>query len=269
MEQFTDKKREFETTIKRDYVVVKSNEIAQKSRYELSVTEQRAIAFICSMIQPVPESHVYPKPPLQLEYQFEILDYARVCGMPENGKTYEETKSLLKGLVQKVMWLELPDGTETTVNWVSKVWVNKRSGKVKIRIDEDMVSYLFNLKEKFTPYGLLNVLALRSQYSIRLYEMLKSYAYLKTKTFDLEELKKRFMVSDVKSYERYSIFKQKVLNIALREINEYTDLFVLCEAITKGKKVDKLKFIVTLKKPVDRFIAQNRAVMELDGVVRY
>ncbi len=37
----------------RYYHVVKGNELVQKSRYELSLPEQKTIAYICSMIKPV------------------------------------------------------------------------------------------------------------------------------------------------------------------------------------------------------------------------
>ena len=113
--------------------MVKSNAIVQKSRYFLSVSEQKSIAYICSMIKPItPEAKAMQSPycpdsPWQLEYDFNIRDYARICGLAcDNGRIYEETKAILKGLRDKSMWLTLEDGTETTVAWVSRVWTNKK-----------------------------------------------------------------------------------------------------------------------------------------------
>jgi len=185
----------------REYLVVKSNVIVQKSRYVLSVSEQKSIAYICSMIKPItPEAKanqsIYcPDSPWQLEYDFNIRDYAKICGLDcDNGRIYEETKVLLKGLRDKSMWLTLEDGTETTVAWLSRVSTNKKSGKAKIRIDEYMAPYLFDLQERFLSYGLKNILAMKSQYSIRLYEILKSYTFQKYKTFEIDELKCLLMV---------------------------------------------------------------------------
>ena len=38
---------------KREYLVVKGNELIQQNRFELSLTEQKTVAFICSMIKPI------------------------------------------------------------------------------------------------------------------------------------------------------------------------------------------------------------------------
>jgi len=48
--------------------------------------------------------------------------------------------------------------------------------------------YLFNLKEKFTQYQLYNILAMKSAFSVRIYELVKSYTYQKSKTFKIDEL---------------------------------------------------------------------------------
>jgi plasmid replication initiation protein len=232
----------------REYIVAKSNAIVQKSRYELSVVEQRTIAYICSLIKPRTDSDRVNNQPFILEYDFNIRDYARICGLScDNGRIYEETKTLLKGLQQKVMWMTLEDGTETTVNWVNKVWTNKRSGLAKIRLDEDMTPHLFDLQAKFLSYGLKNILAMKSQYSIRLYEILKSYAFQKSKTFEIDELKRLLMVETVKSYGNYNLFKTKVLDVAQEEINELTDITVFFEPILKGRKTVKVNFKIKQK----------------------
>jgi len=249
---------DFEEKIKlyegREYLVVKSNAIVQKSRYVLSVSEQKTIAYICSMIKPItPEAKakqsIYcPDSPWQLEYEFNISDYARICGLDcDGGRIYEETKVLLKGLKDRSMWLTLEDGSETTVAWLSRVTTSKKNGKAKIRLDEYMTPYLFDLQEKFLSYGLKNILAMKSQYSIRLYEILKSYAFQKSKTFEIDELKKMLMVENNKSYENFAALKRRVLVPAQGEINELTDIAVSFEPILKGRKTVKVKFDMKLK----------------------
>lgn len=243
---------------KQNYMVVKSNQLIQKSRYELSVPEQRAIAYICSMIKPRTAFDKIKNSPFELEYQFNIKDYAEICGINDNGRVYEETKSLLRSLTQKVYWITLEDGSETTVNWVNKVWTNKRSGKARVRIDEDMALYLFDLQEKFTEYGLINILKMKSQYSIRLYELFQSYEWQKNKTFDIDELKHLLMVENVKSYVDFGKFRKKVLEVALNEINQFTNLHVSMETETKGRKVVKVKFLI---KDVFKSASKNRQTL--------
>ena len=258
----------------REYIVSKSNQIVQKCRYDFSVTEQRTIAYICSKIKPIEILDRTKGTPFQLEYEFNILDYVRTCGLQDNGKLYEEVKSTLKGLRDKSMWLTLPDGSETTVGWLAKATTNKRSGIAKIKIDEDLAPYLLDLKEKFLSYGLKNVLNMKSQYSIRIYELMKSYhdmkigqtdhrsksEKLKTPqkiewTIDLDELKRLLMVDTIKSYSNFKDFRRYVLEKAQKEINELTDISVYYEPITKGRKTIKVKFTIVSKTGVERLIA--------------
>lgn len=247
----------------REYQVVKSNDLVLKSRYDYSVNQQKTIAYICSMINPIGET--------QLEYDFDIMTFCEVCGVTyRTGRAYEDTRELLKSLVQKVIYITLPDGTETTVNWVQKVWTNKRSGKAKIRLDNDMIPFLFELQSHFLSYGLLNILRMKSQYSIRLYEILKAYhdwqggtkSKISSNTIsfviDIDELKRKLMVDNIKSYSDFSLFRKRVIEMSISEINKFTDLEVLCEPIKKGRKVIQIKFFITNKDTIERItIATN------------
>ena len=251
-------------TIKRDYLVVKANQLIQKSRYEMSLAEQRAIAYICSMIKPVEPSPATYNAPYQLKYEFDIREYAKICGLNLDSTVYDDTRAVLKRLMLKIVELQLPNGDDVMIAWITTAWMNKRSGKVKIQINEYLAPYLFDLQENFTAYALLNVLAMKSQYSIRIYEIVKSHAFKKMVTYELDKLKRILMVDGVKSYVRFPDFRRYVLEPAMTEINEYTDLKVSYEPITKGRKVIKIKFHINKKEAFDRFISQTKATEEID-----
>lgn len=261
----------------REYIVSKSNQIVQKSRYDFSVTEQRTIAYICSMIKPIDALDRANGVPFQLEYQFNILDYCRICGIQKTGKFYEEVKSILKGLRDKSMWLTLPNGSETVVGWLDRVTTNKRSGLATIKIDDRLAPYLFDLQSKFLSYGLKNILNMKSQYSIRLYEMFKSYYDMKigqtdhrdkiekaynpksiSWTLEIDEFKQILMVESIKSYSNIAEFKRRVLEPAQKEINELTDINIYYEYITKGKKTVKIKVNIIAKKNMEKWIVDSK-----------
>lgn len=253
----------------REYKVVKANDLVQKSRFALSVPEQKTIAYICAMIKPIDPVDRANGVPFQLEYEFNIREYCKICGINyENGKNYADIKATLKRLSDRSMWLEIGD-EEVLCRWLAKVRTNKKSGIVHVRIDEDLAPYLFDLQEKFLSYGLVNVLAMKSQFSIRLYELLKSYLIKQsvTKTFDLDELKRLLMVENVKSYSDFSLFRKKVLEIAEREINNFTDIHVSWQTVKKGKKVTAVTFRAVLKSPLERYQANRGVYAELDGIV--
>lgn len=242
-------------SIKREYLVVKGNELIQQNRFELSLPEQKTVAFICSMIKPVDALDRVQGIPFQLEYEFNIRDYCKVCGIDyDNGKNYADVKATLKKLSDRSMWLDDGNG-EVLVRWLAKVRTNKRSGKALVELDRDLVPFLFDLGQRFTQYQLYNILAMRSAFSVRIYELMKSYAFQKSKTFSIDELKHLLMLDNVKSYNRFPDFRRKVLEKAQEEINELTDINIYFEPITKGRKVIKLKFRIEVKNPVERWLA--------------
>lgn len=239
----------------REYLVVKGNELIQQNRFELSLPEQKTIAFICSMIKPIELDDRASGVPFQLEYEFNIRDYCMVCGInKDNGKNYADIKATLKKLSDRSQWLDDGNG-EVLVRWLAKVRVNKKSGKALVELDRDLIPFLFDLGQKFTQYQLYNILAMKSAFSVRIYELMKSYAFQKSKTFDLDDLKHLLMVDNVKSYDRFPSFRQKVLEKAREEINELTDINIYFEPITKGKKVIKVKFRIEQKNPIEKMLA--------------
>lgn len=246
-------KERIEILEKREFLVVKANELIQKNRFELSLPEQKTVAFISSMIKPItPEAKAKQSPycpdsPWQLEYEFNIRDYCKVCGIDyAGGKNYKDIKATIKKLSDRSMWLD--DGkSEKLMRWLSYVEINKKREKVNIEIDRTIAPFLFELKEKFTQYQLYNILAMKSAFSVRIYELMKSYAYQKSKTFEIDELKRLLRVEDVKTYKNFADFKRRVLDKAQEEINELTDLNIAFEPVTKGRKIVSVIFRIETK----------------------
>lgn len=243
----------------RDYYVVKSNELIQKSRFQLSLQEQKAIALICSMIQPIQkEGNNKEIVDWKLEYEFNIVQYCKICGIDySNGKNYINVKATLKSLSDRSMWLEIGE-EEVLVRWLSKVRMNKRSGKVKIEIDRDLAPYLFDLKKRFTQYQLYNILSMNSAFSIRVYEILKSYEFTRKKKFQIDELKHLLMVDNVKSYANFKDFRKYVLDKAIDEINEYTDIQVQYKTIKKGRRVEWIEFEIVRESLINQTIKRHK-----------
>ena len=244
-----------EISQQRCYKVVKANEIVQRARYDLNITELKALAFVLSKIKPTDAE--------QPEYTFSIKDYCQVCGIDyKNGGNYEYIKSTLKGLRDKSFWLQDEKGNETTVGWLGKVKINKGSGKVSVKLDEDLQQYVFGLFENYTQYELLSTLPMKSAYSFRIYELLKSYAFTKKHVFDIDELKRLLMAEH---YINFKDFRKKVVEVAVKEINLYTDIEVMWEPVTKGKKVIQIKFDIKQRDVWGRAMAQSRATEQIEG----
>jgi len=232
-----DKMREI-----RSYKIVKANDLIQKSRFNLQMQEQKIILYLISKIKPED---------MELkEHLFEIQDFCKLCGLDSyNGANYIYIKKTLKDLRDKSIWITLDDGSEAVLAWLDTVIVNKDSGTVKLKISEMMKPYLLFLKERYTQYELLYTLAMKSQYSIRLYELLKSYEYQRKRIFDIEELKLRL---SAEHYKRFPDFKRKVLDRALEEINTLSDLDVTYTIIKESRRFAKIEFTMMVIKDINK-----------------
>lgn len=254
--------------IQRDYLVVKSNKLIQNTRFELSLTEQKAIAFICSMIKP-PTPMECATEQMKLNYEFDIRNYCKVCGIDyKGGKNYRDIKETIKKLADCSMWFHDEFGeTEILMRWLAYVKINKKSEKVEIELDRNIAPYLLNLKEKFTQYQLFYILTMKSAFSIRLYEIMKSFEFkgIGSKTYEINELKNILKIEDKQSYQRYPDLRRFVLDKAVNEINEQTDIIVRYEPIKKGRKVIKILFNVRLKVLEERSKINDKIYRNLDG----
>ena len=233
-----DKNKEIEI---RNRTVVKSNDLIQKSRFSLSLLQQKIVLYLIS--------HITPRDKEFTLYEFSIIEFCRVCGIDsDNGKNYAMLKAAIKGIADKSMWIELEDGEETLVRWIEKPYINKRSGLIKIRLDEDLKPYLLQLKANFTQYELLWTLHFKSKYTIRLYELIKSIHYKDLEPYStVYTLNSLRRLLDAERYTDYKHFRERVLDVAVKEINQYSDKIVEYKPIKEGKAVTQIEITVTSK----------------------
>ena len=234
-----------ELTQLREYKVVKSNELIQKSRFNLSTQEQKIVLYLISKIKPEDtELH---------EYEFSIVEFCKICGIDyENGKNYGNIKRTIKELNDKSIWVTLEDGTETTIRWIERPYINRNSGIIKIKLDELMKPYLLQLQQQFTQYELIYTLPMKSQYAIRFYELLKSYEWRRQLELEIEDIKRAL---HAEHYDRFYDFKRKVLEVAMREIDKYSDLNVDYTLKKTGKQFTSIVFRISSKKDMmERFV---------------
>lgn len=215
--------------------VVKSNELVQKSRYQLSLQEQKIILFLISKIRPEDEAFHW--------YEFHMRDLCKLMGISSNPKNYKNFRESIQRLSDKSFWVET-ETQDMLCRWIMDAAIVKGDGTVKIRLDDKLKPYLLQLQRQFTSFALEYVLLMQNKYSIRLYELLKSYEYMCGYTFELEEFKKRIQAN---GYSHYTDFRVKVLEPAIKEINEYTDIDVDVTPIREGRSIKYLEFEIQRK----------------------
>lgn len=248
---------QIEITQQRSYMVVKSNELIQKARYDLNIAELKVLAYLFSKIKPTDKE-------LQ-EYTFSIKEYCQVCGIDyKNGTNYINIKKNIKALRDKSFWTLDENGNEVLVGWLAKARINKGSGKITVKLDDEIQKYVIGLFDNFTQYEMLSTLPMKSSYSFRMYELLKSYAYRKSYTFEIDDLKNHLAAGN---YKNFKDFRRYVLEVATKEINLYTDIEINWEPINRGKKVIQVKFNITQRDTWGRYMASERASDQIEGQI--
>lgn len=239
--------------------VIKANELIQKSRFDLSLQQQKIVLYLISQIEPGDKEFKL--------YEFSIADFCRVCGIDyESGKNYHDLREAIKEIADKSLWVNIGPDTETLVRWIEKPYIDKQSGLIRVKLDKDMKPFLLQLKQNFTQYELFWTMNFKSKYSVRLYELVKSlhYSGLGTYTaeFEIDDLKQRL---GAETYKTYQTFKTRVLTPAITEVNRYSDKVVGYVPIKRGRSVAKIELTISTK-PVEERMAAMCAVEERLGV---
>lgn len=211
---------------RRGYMVAKSNDLIQKSRYSMGAQEQNILAVVISAIKPDDE-------PDKL-YSITIKEFCQICNIDyANGTNYEAVKKALKSFADESIWVRKPDGIEVLLRWLDRVEISPNKGTIEYSFHSAMTPYLFGLKKKYTQYQLDYYLPLTSKYAKRLYEYLKSQIDdLGGVSLTIQTLKEKI---DATIYERFPDFRRNALEPAVREINTYTDIKVSYELRKKSR----------------------------------
>ena len=230
--------------------VRKSNQLIQRNRFNLTLREQRLLLYCISKIRPTDKGTE--------TYTISIREVIKACGIETvTGGAYRAIREALKKLDS--FNFELTDENHRThlVHWIRSVVIdpeNKNQAKVNFEFDPKIVPYLFEVKKNFTQYQLRNALQMKSEYGMRLYELLKSYTHAYRKTgeheFEISELRKA-LCADTKSYEQYGAFKKYILDKAIDDIMTYSDLKVTYLEVKSGRKVIAVRFIMSELDPME------------------
>lgn len=221
----------------RNELVVKHNDLLRKSRYTLSANEQKIIIYLVSKIKAEDKK--------LKEIEISVIDFCKVIGIETNGAAYNRIKETIKTLSDKSWWIDTGDSKEILFRWINEAEIEKGSGIIKLELNKHLEPYLLELKENFTKYELINVLSLRSKYSIRLYELLKSYLWRGNWDIHVDEL--RALLETECKYKEFKDFKKRVLTPSIKEINDFTDLTVQMETLKKGRIISDIHFDIEEK----------------------
>jgi len=200
------------------------------SRYKLTTSETKFVLGAIAQIKMEDKDfHEYIIPVAELE---DRLQFSK--------NKHTRLKAFAKALMSKPLTIDTDKGFEV-YNWFSKIKYVNDEAVFKVQMHKDLKPYLLQMSKRITKTNLKQVIQLSSNYAIRIFHLLKEYEKIGYRDFEISELHE--LMQTPKSYQTYNNFKQKVLDVAVKEINEHTDIRV-SYAVTKKvrKKVTDIKF---------------------------
>lgn len=147
------------------------------------------------------------------------------------------------------------DGKLVKSRWISQVKYLDNEGAIEIVFTPAVVqgiSRINGVKEFFTQYLLSQTSQLKSVYSTRLYELLIQWKSTgKTPIFEIQDFRAQLGL-DINEYKLMSDFKKRVLDLAVSDINEKTDIKTNYQQYKKGRSITGFSFTLKNKKNIDK-----------------
>lgn len=232
-------------------LIIKHNELIE-ANYKISLQEQKLILVLAKEIKR--QDCDFRK------CNFTVNELVDVLGLSKNFY-YSELKEITRSLISRVIQIKEP-GKILQVSWLSSAEYFENQGRVELEFSEKLKPYLLQLGEHFTKLEFQQLVKLSSIYAIRIYELCKQYEKIKERTIEISKLK-TILGLEKEKYKLYGHFKNKVLEIAEREINEKTDISIRIEEIKTGRKITALKFIIISAASSDGLVPTGKEKIEI------
>ncbi len=132
--------------------------------------------------------------------------------------------------------------------WVSEVRYVPDDGCVKLIFAPAVIPLITELESKYTEYELQQIANLHSAYANRLYEILMQWRSTgKLMMISIDDLKSRLGL-EPNEYKTMEAFKRRILDLAITQINEHTDIILSYEQHKKGRSIVAFTFTFKQKK---------------------
>lgn len=229
-------------------LVVKDNALINAS-YSLSLVEQRlillAIVVIRENIHKMALDCLDRKP-----IEISASSYINTFNV-DPSTAYKGLKDACKSLFARQFSYQEKRGNRianVTSRWVQKIAYIDNSATVEFTFADDVIPLVTELEKHLTSYELKQVASLSSGYAVRLYELLIAWRSVgKTPEIKLNEFRQKMGILEGE-YQRMGQFKEKVLHIAIEQINEHTDITAEYQQHKEGRSIVGFSFKFKQKK---------------------
>lgn len=229
-------------------LVVKSNRLVEAS-YRLTLNEQRIILYsICRTREE--DVALTPDKPVTITAEA----FAKQFPSVGKGNVYQQLKDAMDALYDRSVTINDKDpatGHErvTKTRWISTASYIDGAGHVQVIFAPQVIRYIARVEEEFTKYQLEKVSEMTSFHAIRIYELLSQYRVAKNRSITLVELR-NYLQIEPSEYKLTANFMRKVLDVAVKQINDFSDLTINYTPIKTSRAITAFAFKIREKKPL-------------------
>ena len=192
------------------------------------------------------------KPDKNHIYSISLNRLKSYLGIPDNDKNNTHLKKRIEEIMKIVVKFDLFH-KDTSYNWVAAPLL------AGAQIKNGVLRYSFShfLEEKllnpniFTVLNMYIIKGLSSKYSIALYENIKDFSGSEFPEITLD-LFRELMGVEKNKYKSISDLKKRVIEPAVKEINQKTDIFISYELRKEGRKYKYIKFFIKPSTKADK-----------------
>lgn len=230
--------KKYELAYNRDYYTVAANDII---RGKQSMTLQTARLIRLLITQVVKEDKDLKT------YICKISDLATFLNV-DSSNLYRDIREICECAMKSVVYIGTGNPKQP---WRMFHWVDTAEydgeGILTLRLSDEIKPYVLELEKWFTQYQLKNILEFNSYYAIRLYEIIKcadgeARNSQEALNFEIEELRQYFDCEN--KYAAFKDFRKRVIEVAIREINAKSDIYINPTYKKHGRAIRSIDFEV-------------------------
>lgn len=167
----------------KNYLVVRKNDIIQKTTNNFSLIEKKLLLIAISKIKKGDSSDEL--------YELKTTELLELLGMKKGGYSYKLIRDSIKSLSDKSEWFYDEEAKKSIlIRWL--IEVEEKGGTFRFAFQKNIRNYIFEIKDRFTEFELWNILLLKNKTTVDIYEYLKSFENLNTVDIPLIDFNVKF-----------------------------------------------------------------------------
>lgn len=226
-------------------LIVKDNALIEAS-HKLNEVEQRLILLAILKAREVGDT---AEQLMNKELEIHASDYMQAFNVDKT-TAYRTLKAAVIGLYEAEWGYKYTNNKGNLVvryeRFTQSAEYVENEATVKFMFSYAIIPYLVELEKRFTTYEIEQVGNLQSRYAMRLYEFLVQFKSTGKLKITLEELRFRLGLLD-SEYKTMGNFKMRVLDLAVKQINEHTNIKVEYTQKKRGRIIESFEFTFTEK----------------------